>query len=49
MQARLNGQQAAIAGRPFTDNPHQLGSTTSRAWSKGFNEIAEQRPREVAA
>lgn len=49
MQARLDGQVAAITGRPFTDNPHPLSTSVSRAWSKGWREIDEQSSKRKAA
>lgn len=39
-QARLDGQMARLQRRPFSDNPHPIGTTLSRAWSKGYREIA---------
>lgn len=41
-QARLDGQLAAMRGAEPTDNPHPLGSSVSRAWSRGWREILEK-------
>lgn len=48
-QARLDGQFAAMRRQPATDNPHPLSTSVSRAWSKGFREIDEQRAKRVSA
>ena len=48
-QARLDGQFAALRKQAFTDNPHPLSTSVCRAWSKGWNEIAEQQPKRVPA
>lgn len=48
-QARLDGQFAAIRGYPFTDNPHPLNTSCSRAWSRGWNEVAERQKKQAAA
>jgi len=34
--AFLAGRVARRAGRPFSANPHPLGTSLSRAWSKGY-------------
>lgn len=39
-QARLDGQISALRGHPATSNPHPLGTSESRAWSKGYREIS---------
>lgn len=38
-QARLDGQFAALKGRPAGDNPHPLGTELSSAWGKGWREM----------
>lgn len=44
LQARLDGQMAALNGKPVTTNPHPLGTVTSRAWARGHRQIVENRP-----
>ena len=39
--ARMDGQLAAIRGKPPTKNPHPLGTTQSRAWARGYREITD--------
>jgi len=41
-QARLDGQMAALANKPVTDNPHPLGCSESRAFGRGWREIKEK-------
>lgn len=38
LQARLEGQMAALNRRPITDNPHEPGAEHN-AWIFGYREI----------
>lgn len=40
-QAYLDGQVAALRHIAFTDNPHPLSCTHSRAWSRGHRLITD--------